>query len=60
MSEGSVVNKFITPLQTAATFAAVLGLLSGNEALNGIEPRTADVIEAIQKESRKINDVFLK
>lgn len=53
IAEGSVRNIFKSSAQIIMQATAIFQLLSGNELLEGMEPKTAEAVEIVQQNARK-------
>ncbi len=53
MKEGSVIHRFWTSLQGVVTFAAVMSMVSETGSLDGLDLKTAEAVESIQKIARE-------
>lgn len=53
MREGSVTHRFWTSVQGVVTFAAVMSLVAETNSLDGLELKTAEAVEGIQKIARE-------
>ena len=53
MKEGSVIHRFWTSLQGVVAFSAVMSIVAESNSLDGLELRTAEAVESIQKVARE-------
>lgn len=58
IGEGSVIGRFKTTLQVVAIVGAVISLVQESNSLDGLDSRTANVFESIQKTARQKNYTF--
>lgn len=53
MKEGSVVHRFWTSLQGVVAFTAVMSMVGESKSLDGLDLKTAEAVESIQKIARE-------
>lgn len=53
MKEGSVIHRFWTSLQGVLAFSAVMSIIAESKSLDGLELKTAEAVESIQKVARE-------
>ena len=53
MKEGSVIHRFWTSLQGVVTFGAVMSMVVDTGSLDGLDLKTAEAVESIQKIARE-------
>ena len=53
MKEGSVIHRFWTSMQGVVAFTAVMSIVAESNSLDGLEFKTAEAVESIQKIARE-------